>query len=65
VTVAEAEALARPETFDSYQKLSEHYAGIRASAVTRGGAAYSPLHWGFVAVANRDHIAIIAPADPH
>ena len=28
-TVAEAEALARPETFDSYQKLSEHYAGIR------------------------------------
>ena len=28
-TVAEAETLAKPETFDSYQKLSEHYAGIR------------------------------------
>lgn len=28
-TVAEAETLARPETFDAYQKLSEHYAGIR------------------------------------
>ncbi|MGH7173197.1 MAG: Tn3 family transposase [Gemmataceae bacterium] len=28
-TVAEAEALARPETFDAYQKLGEHYAGIR------------------------------------
>ncbi len=28
-TVAEAEALARPETFDAYQKLTEHYAGIR------------------------------------
>src|SRR5271165_4421384 len=28
-TVAEAEALARPEEFDVYQKLGEHYAGIR------------------------------------
>jgi len=28
-TVAEAEALARPETFDIYQKLTEHYGGIR------------------------------------
>jgi TnpA family transposase len=28
-TVAEAEALARPETFDAYQKLTEHYAGVR------------------------------------
>lgn len=28
-TVAEAEALARPETFDAYEQLSEHYAGIR------------------------------------
>src|SRR4051812_44112329 len=28
-TVAEAEALARPEAFDAYQKLGEHYAGIR------------------------------------
>ena len=28
-TVAEAEALARPEEFDAYQKLGEHYAGIR------------------------------------
>ncbi len=28
-TVAEAEALARPETFDPLQKLPEHYAGIR------------------------------------
>ena len=28
-TVAEAQALARPETFDPYQKLGEHYAGIR------------------------------------
>ena len=28
-TVAEAEALVRPETFDAYQKLGEHYAGIR------------------------------------
>ena len=28
-TVAEAEALARPETFDAYQKMGEHYAGIR------------------------------------
>jgi TnpA family transposase len=28
-TVAEAQALARPETFDAYQKLGEHYAGIR------------------------------------
>ncbi len=28
-TVAEAEALARPEDFDAYQSLGEHYAGIR------------------------------------
>jgi hypothetical protein len=28
-TVAEAEALARPQEFDVYQKLGEHYAGIR------------------------------------
>ena len=28
-TVAEAEALARPEEFDAYQKLGEHYAAIR------------------------------------
>jgi TnpA family transposase len=28
-TVAEAQALARPETFDAYQKVGEHYAGIR------------------------------------
>jgi len=28
-TVVEAEALARPEAFDAYQKLGEHYAGIR------------------------------------
>ena len=28
-TVAEAETLARPETFDAYQKLSEHHAGTR------------------------------------
>ena len=28
-TVAEAEALARPEEFDAYQSLGEHYAGIR------------------------------------
>jgi TnpA family transposase len=28
-TVAEAEALVRPETFDAYQKLTEHYAGVR------------------------------------
>jgi TnpA family transposase len=28
-TVAEAETLARPEAFDAYQKLGEHYAGIR------------------------------------
>ena len=28
-TVAEAQALARPETFDVYQKMGEHYAGIR------------------------------------
>jgi TnpA family transposase len=28
-TVAEAQALARPETFGAYQKLGEHYAGIR------------------------------------
>ena len=28
-TVAEAQALARPESFDSHQKLGEHYAGIR------------------------------------
>ena len=28
-TVAEAEALARPEEFDPYQTLGEHYAGIR------------------------------------
>jgi TnpA family transposase len=28
-TVAEAGTLARPETFDAYQKLSEHYAGVR------------------------------------
>jgi len=29
VTVAEAEALARPEEFDTLEKLGEHYAGIR------------------------------------
>jgi TnpA family transposase len=29
VTVAEAEALARPEEFDMLEKLGEHYAGIR------------------------------------
>ena len=28
-TVAEAQALARPDTFDAYQKMGEHYAGIR------------------------------------
>ena len=28
-TVAEAEALARPEAFDAYQSVGEHYAGIR------------------------------------
>jgi TnpA family transposase len=28
-TVAEAEALARPEEFDAFQSLGEHYAGIR------------------------------------
>jgi hypothetical protein len=28
-TVAEAGTLARPETFDAYQKLIEHYAGVR------------------------------------
>ena len=28
-SVAEAETLARPEEFDAYQKLGEHYAGIR------------------------------------
>ncbi len=28
-TVAEAEALAQPAGFDAYQKLGEHYAGIR------------------------------------
>ena len=28
-TVAEAGTLARPETFDVYQKLGEHYAGVR------------------------------------
>ncbi len=28
-TVAEAEALARPEAFDAYQSLGEHYAGVR------------------------------------
>jgi hypothetical protein len=28
-TVAEAEALARPEEFDALQKFGEHYAGIR------------------------------------
>jgi TnpA family transposase len=28
-TVAEADALARPEAFDEYQKLAEHYAGVR------------------------------------
>jgi hypothetical protein len=28
-TVAEAEVLARPEMFDAYQQLPEHYAGIR------------------------------------
>jgi Domain of unknown function (DUF4158) len=28
-TVAEAEALARPETFNAYQKLGEHYGAIR------------------------------------
>ena len=29
VSVAEAEALARPEDFDSYEKLGEHYAAMR------------------------------------
>jgi hypothetical protein len=28
-TVAEAAALARPEAFDAYQKLGEHYGAIR------------------------------------
>ena len=28
-TVAEAKALARPEGFDAYQSLGEHYAGVR------------------------------------
>src|SRR5450631_4195911 len=28
-TVAEAEALARPEEFDTYQDLVQHYVGIR------------------------------------
>ncbi len=28
-SVTEAEALARPEEFDAYQKLGEHYAGVR------------------------------------
>ncbi len=28
-TVAEAEALARPEEFDAYESLGEHYAGVR------------------------------------
>jgi hypothetical protein len=28
-TVAEAGTLARPDTFDAYQKLGEHYAGVR------------------------------------
>ena len=28
-SVAEAEALARPEEFDAYKNLSEHYAGVR------------------------------------
>src|SRR5208337_1273408 len=28
-TVAEAEALARPDDFDTYQMLPEHYAGLR------------------------------------
>jgi hypothetical protein len=28
-TVAEAEALARPEEFDAFQNLGEHYVGIR------------------------------------
>ncbi len=28
-TVAEARTLARPDTFDAYQKLGEHYAGVR------------------------------------
>jgi hypothetical protein len=35
-TVAEAEALARPETFDAFQKLTEHYAGVRR---------WSPASW--------------------
>ena len=34
-TVAEAQALARPETFDVYQKMGEHYAGIRRWSPTR------------------------------
>lgn len=34
MTVAEAETLARPEDFDPYQRLSEHYAGIRRWAPT-------------------------------
>jgi TnpA family transposase len=29
VTVAEADALARPEAFDEYQKLADYYAGVR------------------------------------
>lgn len=33
-TVAEAEALARPESFDTHQKLGEHYTGIRRWSAT-------------------------------
>ena len=29
MSVAEAEALARPEDFDAYEKLGEHYAAMR------------------------------------
>ena len=49
-TVAEAEALARPEEFDPYQKLTEHYAGVRRWAPAfleaftfQGVAATTPL----------------------
>ena len=49
-TVAEAEALARPEEFDAYQALPEHYAGLRRWAPAfleafafQGVPAASPL----------------------
>ena len=36
-TVAEAEALARPEEFDAFQNLGEHYAGIIPNCGVRLG----------------------------